>query len=150
MTVNDISKLRLALGIYNIPQNAQYAEEEDIRLVYGDSLENMSSLHVQFDRADVSDGEIPPANNRINSQSTSNQEIVSEIRNALFHPDGDIEEWELPRLKAPEEGGPVSENLAEKIYVACISACEIDKITSEYKVPHNCDKACSPPVNHGI
>ena len=53
-------------------------------------------------------------------------------------------------MKAPEEGDPVSENLAEKIYVACISAFKIDKITSEHKVPQNCDKACSPPVNHEI
>ena len=90
LTVNDISKLRLALDIYNIPQNAQYTEEEDIRLVYGDSLENMSPFEVQFDREDVSDGEIPPANNTINSQSTSNRQIASEISNALFHPDGDL------------------------------------------------------------
>ena len=150
LTVNDISKLREALGIHNIPQNTQYAEEDNIRSVYGDSLENMPPLHVQFDTADLSDGEIPPTPDTSNNQSTGNRQIASEMSDALFQPDGDAEEWELPRLKAPEKGDPVSERLAEKVNMACVSACEIDKITSKYKVPQNCDKACSPSVNHEI
>ena len=110
----------------------------------------MPPLHVQFNRVDLSDGEIPPANNTINSQSTSNRQMASEMSDALVQLDGDIDEWELPRLKAPKKGNPVSENLAEKVNVVCISACEIDKITSQYKVPQNCDKARSPPDNHEI
>lgn len=147
LSENDISKLREVLGIKS--HQPEFAYEEDITSVFGDSLENMPPLHVEFDPADLSDGENPQTFRNINKNC--NKQISNELSDALFDTEeGEIigdDEWELPRLKAPEKGRSVSETLAKKVNIACTSLCETDSLTSKYKIPQNCDKACSPLVN---
>ncbi|MCG7879446.1 MAG: hypothetical protein N0C90_24410 [Candidatus Thiodiazotropha endolucinida] len=146
LSENDISKLREVLGI-NSHQPA-YANEEDITSVFGDSLDNMPQLHIEFNPADLSDGETPQR--RLNKNGNIRQ-ISNELSDALFdNEEGEIigdDEWELPRLKAPEKGQSVSTTLAKKVNVACTSQCETDSLIVKYKVPQNCDKACPPLVN---
>lgn len=99
----------------------------------------MPNLKVRFDSADLSDSETP-------------REISTELCDALFgSEEGEIiDEWELPRLKAPEKGKAVSETLASKVNLACTSQCDVDSLISKYKIPENCNKACPPAVNQEI
>ena len=52
------------MGISNV-QNEQYADENDISSIFGQSLDNLPNIHVEADRADISDTEIPCDNNNI-------------------------------------------------------------------------------------
>ena len=106
----------------------------------------MPPLRVQFDLVDLSDGENPQNNQH------GNRQISNELCDALFDTEeGDItDDWELPRLKAPEKGNPVSETLAKKVNLACTSQCDVESLVSKYKIPQNCDRACPPMVNHEI
>ena len=132
---NDISQLE-----------PQYADDEDIQSVFGDSLENKPLLHVQFEPADLSDRENPQNNQH------GNRQISNELCYALFDTEeGEItDDWELPRLKVPEKGNPVSETLAKKVNLACTSQCDVESLVSKYKIPQNCDRACPSMVNHEI
>lgn len=151
LSENDISKLREVLGINS--HQPEFAYDEDITSVFGDSLENMPPIHVEFNPDDLSDGENlqTRSQNIRNSNRNCNKQISNELSDALFDAEeGEIigdDEWELPRLKAPDKGRSVSETLAKKVNVACTSLCETDSLTSKYKIPQNCDKACPPLVN---
>ena len=135
---SDIIKLREVLGI--VP--SQYADEEDITSVFGDTLENLPGLHVQVDSADISDGEMLHEGNR---------QLPDDLSKALFEGDECVEDdWELPRLKAPEKGKAVSESLAKLINTSCTSQCDTDSLVAKYKIPKNCDRACPPVVNQEI
>ena len=57
--------------------------------------------------------------------------------------------WQLPKLKIPEKGDPISQSLASLINAACTSQCDMDEIVSEYKLPSNCDKLALPLVQWG-
>ena len=85
LSQQDISQLREVLGIIPQVEQPQYAEEEDIHSVFGDSLENLPSLRVEFDPANLSDGEHPQ-----NSRSEKNRQISSELRDALFDNDESV------------------------------------------------------------
>ena len=120
---NDISKLREVLGI--VPP--QYADEEDISSVFGDTLENLPSLHVQVDSADISVGEIIQEGNR---------QLPDNLSKALFESEDMVDDdWELPRLKAPEKGKAVSESLAKLTNTSCTSQCDTDSLVAKYKIP---------------
>ena len=144
LTEQEINQLREKLGI--VLPHQQYADAEDIQSIFGDSLENLPSLRVEFDPTELSDGENPQ--NRQNNK----RQISSELHDALFEAEeGEIvDEWELPRLKAPEKGIPVSETLAKKVNLACTSQCDVDSLVIKYKIPQNCDRACPPLVNNEV
>ena len=138
LSETDIVKLREVLGISSV-QNEQYADENDITSVFGQPLDNLPNIHVEVDRADISDTEIPGEN------------IADNLTQALFEPeDGEIVDWDLPRMKVPEKGKAISESLAKLINVACSSQCDTDSLINKYKIPVNCDLACPPLVNSEI
>ena len=64
--------------------------------------------------------------------------------------DDDPFTWDLPKLKAPDKGNPISESLASLINTACTQQCQINKIIEKYKVPSNCDFMSAPRVNEEI
>lgn len=140
LSETDIVKLREVLGICNV-QNEQYADDDDINSIFGQSLDNLPNIHVEVDRADISDSEIP--------REKSN--IADNLTQALFEPEeGEIVDWDLPRMKVPEKGKAISDSLAKLINVACSSQCDTDSLISKYKIPVNCDMACPPLVNSEI
>ena len=92
LSETDIVKLREVLGISSV-QNEHYADENDITSVFCQPLDNLPNIHVEVDRADISDTEIPGEN------------IADNLTQALFEPeDGEIVDWDLPRMKVPEKG----------------------------------------------
>ena len=97
---------------------------------------------MQVDSADISDGEMLHEGNR---------QLPDDLSKALFEGEDSIEDdWELPRLKAPEKGKAVSESLAKLINTSCTSQCDTDSLVAKYKIPQNCDRACPPVVNQEI
>ena len=94
LSEQEINQLREKLGIA-LPYQ-QYADAEDIQFI---SFKNLPSLRVEFDPAELSDGENPQ--NRQNNK----RQISSELQDALFEAEEEeiVDEWELPRLKAPEK-----------------------------------------------
>ena len=144
LTEQEINQLQEKLGI--VLPHQQYADAEDIQSIFGDSLENLPSLRVEFDPTELSDGENPQ------NRQNNNRQISLELHDALFEAEeGEIvDEWELPRLKAPEKGIPVSETLAKKVNLACTSQCDVDSLVIKYKIPQNCDRACPPLVNNEV
>ena len=62
----------------------------------------------------------------------------------------DVFTLDLPVLKGPEKGPAISQSLADLINTACTSQCKLDNIISKYKVPSNCDMACSPAINNEV
>lgn len=140
LSETDIVKLREVLGISSV-QNEQYADDNDINSVFGQSLDNLPNIHVEVDRDDISDSEIP----------RENPNIADNLTQALFEPEeGEIVDWDLPRMKVPEKGKAISDSLAKLINVACSSQCDTDSLISKYKIPVNCDLACPPLVNSEI
>ena len=140
LSETDIVKLREVLGISNV-QNEQYADDNDFNSVFGQSLDNLPNIHVEVDRADISDTEIPH----------DNPNIADNLTQALFEPEeGEIVDWDLPRMKVPEKGKAISDSLAKLINVAFSSQCDTDSLISKYKIPVNCDLACPPLVNNEI
>lgn len=106
----DILQLREALGIVT---ETHYAHNEDIHSFLGDSLENLNPNHVEFNPAELSDAD--------GENSRNNRLISTEMRNVPYDREGEIvDDWDLPILKAPEKGNPVSETLVKKINLACI------------------------------
>ena len=136
----DIDKLREVLGV--TPQHTQYADENDIQPVFGQSLENLPSLRVsQVDNEDVV---LEPEEN---PSSNLNQNFSEALFDTV-----EVEacDWEPPRLKAPEKGKPVSDSLARLINMSCTSQCDTETLLSKYKIPQNCYQACPPSVNSEI
>ena len=135
----DIDKLREVLGV--TPQHTQYADENDIESVFGQSLENLPSLRVEVDNEDVV---LEPEEN---PSSNLNQNFSEALFDTV-----EVEacDWEPPRLKAPEKGKPVSDSLARLINMSCTSQCDTETLLSKYKIPQNCDQACPPSVNSEI
>ena len=141
LSETDITKLREVLGIKTV-QAEQYANDSDIDAVFGHSLENLPNLHVEVDRNDISDNEMP---------HTEHTDIADNLTQALFEPEeGEIVDWELPRMRVPEKGKAISESLAKLINVACSSQCDTDSLVNKYKIPVNCELASPPLVNSEI
>ena len=94
------------------PQHTQYADENDIESVFGQSLENLPSLRVEVDNEDVV---LEPEEN---PSSNLNQNFSEALFDTV-----EVEacDWEPPRLKAPEKGKPVSDFLARLINMSCTS-----------------------------
>ena len=104
LSETDITKLREVLGIKTV-QAEQYANDSDIDAVFGHSLENLPNLHVEVDRNDISDNEMP---------HTEHNNIADNLTQALFKPEeGEIVDWELPRMRVPEKGKAISDSLAK-------------------------------------
>ena len=77
LTETDITKLREVLGIQTV-QAEQYPNDSDIDAVFGHSLENLPNLHVEVDRNDISDNEMP---------QTEHTNIADNLTQALFEPE---------------------------------------------------------------
>lgn len=149
---SDIAKLRELLGFQ---ESFLPAEEEDLPFLFGDSLENLPNMHIEVENEECSDTEVIPMSN--NEKIPPRQAIDSEINGALFDTEsvknsgnGDEFAWQLPKLKTPAKGEPISPSLASLINAACTSQCEIDDIVSRYQLPSNCEKLASPLVNAEI
>ena len=141
----------------------EMAEEEDIRYVSGDFLENLPQILIEFENEPASDVEVIPETHSFRQPLRS---IQNDISNALFNSNGSTQSasgqhnvvvsndedftWQLPKLKCPEKGEPISPTLASLINVACSSQCDTDEIVSKYKLPSNCDKLAPPLVNGEI
>ena len=159
LSQSDIIKLRQIVGMDTIDTSHEMAEE-DIRYVFGDSLENLPQIHVKFENEPASDVEVIPETHSFRQPLRS---IQNDISNALFNSNGSTQSassqhnvvvsndedftWQLPKLKCPEKGEPISSSLASLINAACSSQCDTDEIVSKYKLPSNCDKLASPLVN---
>ena len=141
LTETDNTKLREVLGIQTV-QAEQYANDSDIDAVFGHSLENLPNLHVEVDRNDISDNEMP---------QTEHTNIADNLTQALFEPEeGEIVDYELPRMRVPEKGKAISDSLAVLINVACSSQCDTDSLVNKYKIQVNCELASPPLVNSEI
>lgn len=148
LSYQDIERLRTVLGVQPPTYDNDYEQEEAL----GRPLSEMPNIHVEFETADVSDTEnIDPI-----SRGNLNQGMAKNFDNVLL---GDIEDgsgnmndgdWELPRLKAPEKGPAIQESLAQLINLACSEQCDIEHVTSKYKVPSNCSKLSPPLINQEI
>jgi hypothetical protein len=136
MSVEDIDTLRGLLGINT--HSADPCEEEKEFLAV--PLSERSNLRVEIENDKFGDGD--------------HAFVSQDLSQALFE-DGEQENfvediWDLPRLKAPEKGDSVAKSLANMINLSCSSQCEIDHLTSKYKVPQNCTLAFPPTVNSEI
>ncbi|MCG8046745.1 MAG: hypothetical protein N0E48_14100 [Candidatus Thiodiazotropha endolucinida] len=160
---NDIMKLRQIIGV----DNHEMADEEDIQYVFGDSLNNLPEVHVEFENdGPDSDVEVFSSLENIPPKPYPKRPlraIENEINSALFEPGStqnssvgrnevvtDDFTWQLPKLKIPQKGQPISASLASLINVACTSQCETEDIINKYKLPSNCDKLAPPLVNGEI
>ena len=123
------------------PQHTQYADENDIESVFGQSLENLPSLRVEVDNEDVV----------LELEENPSLKLVQNFSEALFDTvEVEACDWEPPGLKAPEKGKPVSDSLARLINMSCTSQCDTETLLSKYKIPQNCYQACPPSVNSEI
>ena len=163
LSQSDIIKLRQIVGMDTIDTSHEMAEEEDIRYVFGDSLENLPQIHVEFENEPASDVEVIPETHSFRQPLRS---IQHDINNARFNSNGSTQSasgqhnevvsndedftWQLPKLKCPEKGEPISPSLASLINATCSSQCDTDEIVSKYKLPSNCDKLAPPLVNGEI
>ena len=165
LSENDILKLRQVIGLESVNFGHEMADEEDINYVFGDSLENLPEVHVEFENeGPCSDVEVIPMSEN-NSSKQPLRAIENEISNALFDSEkvqnspadhnevvtyDDSFMWQLPKLKVPQRGDPISPSLASLINVACSSQCDTDEIMTKYKLPSNCEKLAPPLVNGEI
>lgn len=87
--------------------------------------------------------------------------MASNIGENLFHDSitnndstdcnqADEESWNLPKLKTPDKGDPISNSLATLINTACTKQCQLDDILDKYKVPANCEFMGAPCINKEI
>ena len=154
----DIQKLRQVIGIESVPP-AQFlpyeSYEDDIQGLYGDTLDHLApKMHGM-----ASDIEIIPGENV--SVRTPLRTIENDISNALYdvqpqhQPNKSCEEvvtsdnymWQLPKLKQPVKGSPISHSLASLINMACTTQCDTDDLVTKYKLPSNCEMMSPPLVN---
>lgn len=139
LSESDIKSLRELLGI---PMEPQFADDDDISSVFGTSIENLPRMTIEVDADQISDTDDVTKQRKRNNIDMSS---------ALFDDeDNECENWELPRLKAPEKGKPISPSLAKVINVACTTQCETDSLVVKYSVPENCELARPPLVNNEI
>ncbi|KAH3874018.1 hypothetical protein DPMN_037259 [Dreissena polymorpha] len=100
---NDIKSLRELLGIPST--ETQYADDDDITSLFGTSLENLPRMTIEVDADQISD-----TDDVIKQRKRTNIDMSS----ALFDDDeAECDTWELPRLKAPDKGKPISPSLAK-------------------------------------
>lgn len=165
LSENDILKLRQVIGLESLNFGHEMADEEDLHYVFGDSLKNLPEVHVEFENeGPSSDVEVIPMSENSSSKQPL-RAIENEISNALFDSENvqnssvdhnevvmceDNFMWQLPKLKVPQKGDPISPSLASLINVACSSQCDTDDIMSKYKLPSNCEKLAPPLVNGEI
>ena len=172
LSENDISTLKNLLGISAPIADAM--DESQYQYLFSDGLENLPPVHVEVENEPTSDtevyfegeqpGEIQYTARRMQA-SQPLADIGNQIQTAMFDAvpqesrnenscsmDNEQDEavWQLPRLKAPQRGDPISASLASLINTACTVQCETDDIVSRHKLPSNCDKLASPLVNPEI
>ena len=147
LTSSDIESLRAVLGIQNVPQSQSVDSEDDEQFSEG-NLRKLPNIRVQLDANDISDNEnVDPS-----------QDFSANFGDALF---GESlgpgssglqidDDWDLPKLKAPKKGNPVSATLANLINTSCTNQCDIDSFAEKYKVPENCENASPPTVNQEV
>lgn len=146
LSQDDISKLRELLGIQQEPD---YAHETDVNCFSGNSLENLPRMTISVDASELSDGELPQDTCESALPHNSVQNRI-DMAGALFGEEQECDEWDMPRLKAPTKGKPISESLAKMINIACTTQCETDSLITKYSVPENCEMVCPPLVNTEI
>ena len=166
LSPEDISKLQEKLGMFSTPlESCDFADEEDIQSVFGDTLNNMPNLHIEVSNED-SEEELASAPNRSKGHKRKPLQPVNignNLMDALFESprENDIEaneneqvdydfDWELPRLKVPEKGSAIPQSLANLINTACTSQCVTDNTVQKYKIPQNCEKLAAPIVNNEV
>lgn len=100
----------------------------------------------------INDDDVPDSD-------SNHSDMANEIGNCLFNEcpqavsDDDTNDdfsWDLPKLKAPDKGDPISESLATLINTACTKQCQVNNIIEKYKVPANCEFMSAPRVNEEI
>ena len=163
----DIQKLRQVIGIESVPP-AQFlpyeSYEDDIQGLYGDTLDHLApKMHVEVENDGMaSDIEIIPGENV--SVRPPLRTIENDISNALYdiqpqhQPNKSCDEvvtsdnymWQLPKLKQPVKGSPISPSLASLINMACTTQCDTDELVTKYKLPSNCEMMSPPLVNSEI
>jgi len=129
LSSQDIQQLKSILGVAN--------EIEDEPL--GGRLEDMPNIHVNIDNDDIEPQEMDFSEALFGKEDVDNHDL-----------DYNDSEWELPKLKTPSKGKPVSQSLADLINTACVSQCDIDSFTGVYQIPENCDMAGPPSVNQEV
>ena len=171
LSQDDIMKLRQIMGIEVVEPSGSHemAQEEDLHYVFGDSLQNLPNVHVEIEN-DGPSSDVEVIQMADNSSNRPLRSIENEINNALFdnQPQENVQNvpcfardrnevvggedfrWNLPKLKVPQRGEPISQSLAELINAACTSQCDTDDIVSKYKLPSNCDKLAPPLINAEI
>ena len=139
----------------------EMADEEDIQYVFGDTLNNLPNVHVEFENDGPSSYvKVIPVAPR-NPPKRPLRSIENEINNALFDNQDNGQDnnqnvqnigighnkvvvddlrWNLPKLKVPKKGEPISQSLAELINMACTSQCDTNDIVNKYNLPANCHK----------
>lgn len=150
LTDSDIEKLRELLGFPD-----PYCEEENINYLFGDSLENLPNLHIEFSPESSDEQNKSKPQKQCARQPLQPAALTENLITAIFDNDAEhtgksdcndstSEIWDLPKLKMPEKGPAVSQSLADLINTACTSQCLTDTIQGKYKIPENCDKLISP------
>ena len=118
------------LGIQNIPQSQSVDSEDDEQFSEG-NLRKLPNIRVQLDANDISDNEnVDPS-----------QDFSANFDDALFGESlgpGSLglqidDDWDLPKLKAPKKGNPVSATLANLINTSCTNQCDIDSFAENIK-----------------
>ncbi|KAH3889056.1 hypothetical protein DPMN_013104 [Dreissena polymorpha] len=116
---NDIKSLRELLGIPST--ETQYADDDDITSLFGTSLENLPRMTIEVDADQISD-----TDDVIKQRKRTNIDMSS----ALFDDDeAECDTWELPRLKAPDKGKPISPSLAKRVQEVSQCGCYTSKST---------------------
>ena len=127
LTQEDIVELRNMLGL----RTEEYPDAHD-----GPSgFSQRENIRVEIDADDISDSEVNFSNVLFGEEESEN---VS------------LDDWEMPKLKTPEKGKPVSDSLAKLINMACTAQCDTDNLLTNYKIPVNCETATPPLINQEV
>lgn len=158
LSEGEIIKLRTALGIASY----DYADDEDIENVFGDSLANLPNLHVQVTESDEEQVSVPKSGKsgkKPKRAPLQPAELTKNFIDSMFESSSeadsgpeklDNDSWGLPKVKGPVKGPAIASSLAEFINITCTSPCVTDDIINKHKIPENCDKLRSPTVNNEI
>ena len=152
----DIQKLRQVIGIESVPLlNFYHTRHMKMMFqgLYGDTLDHLApKMHIEVENGGMaSDLEIIPGESF--SARPPLRTIENDISNALYdiqpqhQPNKNCDEvvisdnymWELPKLKQPVKGSPISPSLASLINMACTRQCDTDDLVTKYKLPSNCE-----------
>jgi len=144
LSKQEIDNLKVALGLGSV----DVVTENDDIAQYGQNLDDLPNIHVQFDH-DHSDNDVELDYNNNNSKN-----IGADFSAALFDGKDDNptseDFWDLPKLRAPEKGAAISQSLANLINTACSAQCDTDSIVAKYKLPENCVNLGAPLVNNEL